>query len=569
MKKQSQQKSSLKFFPILSWLSGYQHSWLGRDVLAGVTTAAVVIPQSMAYASLAGLPVEVGLYASLTPMLVYVVLGTSRVLSVSVTSTISLLTFSVLSASLPTTETGEKILAAGTLAVIVGVLLILASILRLGFLANFISYPVLAGFKAGIGVIILVGQVGKALGYSVPKGGFNETVIQTIQGLNDTNWAAILISALVLAILILLPRINRRIPAALAAVAAGILAAFFLNRAGVGVKLVDEIPVGLPAFHLPELSMIRDLLPGALGIALMSFTESIAASRAFAERNDPAIDANQELLALGAANLAGGFFQAYPGGGGTSQTAVNKDSGARTQMAALATALTVGVTLLVLAPLVSLIPQPALAVLVIVAAGGLIKIGDFKAIGRYRKLELIWALVAFAGVLMLGTLEGILVAVALSVLMLFRAANHPPAYAVGRKPGTETFRSLEDFPEDETFPGLLIMRTEGWLNFASMPNTREKLRQLVVEQEPEVVILECSAITDVEFSALLGLLEAEEKLASDGVMLWLVGLNPKTFQNIRTSLLGQILGDARMYPNLQEAVSIYMDQHANYPENQN
>jgi len=414
-------------------------------------------------------------------------------------------------------------------------------------------------------VIILVGQIGKALGFSVSKGGLIETIIRTVQGLGETKISAVIVSVIVLAILILLPKFNRRIPAALLAVAVGIITASLLNRSGAGVKLAGEFPVGLPVFNLPKLNLVRDLLPGALGIALMSFTESIAAARAFAEKDDPPIDANQELLALGAANLAGGFFQAYPGGGGTSQTAVNKDSGARTQMAALATALMVGITLLFLAPLVSLIPQPALAALVIVAAGGLIKIDDFQAIARYRKLELIWALTAFIGVLVLGTLEGILVAVVLSVLMLLHAANHPPAYAVGRKPGTEIFRSLEDFPDDETFPGLLIMRTEGWLNFASMPNAREKLRQLVEEYKPQVVILECSAITDVEYTALIGLLEAEEKLASKGLKLWLVGLNPKPFKKIRTSPLGQILGDERLYPNLDEAVSAYLDLYANYP----
>jgi len=556
-----------KYFPIINWLRDYRKSWLRRDLLAGVTTAAVVIPQSMAYAVLAGLPVEVGLYASLIPMLVYVLLGTSRVLSVSVTSTISLLTFSVLSASVSSTSPDELMLAAGTLAVLVGILLILASVFRLGFLANFISYPVLAGFKAGIGLIILVSQIGKALGFSVPKGGLLETIVQTIQGLSEASGAAIVVSVLVLAILIFLPRFNRRIPAALVAVALGILVAFLLNQSGAGVKLAGDIPVGLPAIQLPDFSLVRALFPGALGIALMSFTESIAASRAFAEKDDPPINANQELLALGVANLAGGFFQAYPGGGGTSQTAVNKDSGAKTQMAAMVTALTVALTLLVLAPLVSLIPQPALAALVIVAAGGLINISDFRAISRYRKLELIWALVALAGVLLLGTLEGILVAVALSVLMLLHDANHPPAYAVGRKPGTETFRSLEDFPKDETFPGLLIMRSEGWLNFASMPNAREKLRQLVEYHQPQVVIYECSAITDIEYTALLGLIAAEEKMAHDGIELWLVGLNPEPFRRIRTSPLGQTLGDKRMYPNLRQAVSVYMENHDRVSQN--
>ena len=551
-----------KYVSILSWLPAYQSSWLGGDLLAGLTTATVVIPQAMAYATLAGLPVEVGLYASLTPMVVYALLGTSQVLSVSVTSTVSLLTASVLSTAVSSSDPSEMLVAAGTLAVMVGLVLVLAGIFRLGFLANFISTPVLAGFKAGIGVVIFVGQIGKALGFSVPKGGFVETVLETIRGLNQATGAAILVTLLVLAILILLPRFNRRVPAALVAVAAGILAAYLLNRVGQEVKLVGEIPAGLPSFQAPNMSLLLALLPGALGIALMSFTESIAASRAFVEQSDPVVDANQELLALGAANVAGGFFQAYPGGGGTSQTAVNRDSGAKTQVAALATALTVALTLLVLSPLVSLIPDPALASLVLVAAAGLIKMKDFRAIGRYRTTELIWALVAFSGVLLLGTLEGILVAVVLSVLMLLHAANHPPVYAVGRKSGTSVFRSLEEHPDDETFPGLLIMRTEGRMNFASAPNARDKLHQLIVENEPRVVVLECSAIPDFEYSALMVLTEAERKMASAGVTLWLVGLNPEPFQRIRVSSLGQTLGDERMFPNLRRAVNFYIEQVA-------
>jgi MFS superfamily sulfate permease-like transporter len=310
--------------------------------------------------------------------------------------------------------------------------------------------------------------------------------------------------------------------------------------------------------QMPDLGLVRDLLPGALGIALMSFVESIAASRAFAEQGDPVIDANQELLALGAGNMVGGLFQAYPGGGGTSQTAVNKDAGARTQVAALATAATVALTLLVLAPLVGLIPDPALAALILVAAAGLINVGEFRAIGRYRTTELIWALVAFGGVLLLGTLEGILVTVVLSVLMLLHSANHPPVYALGRKPGTNVFRSLEDHPDDETFPGLLIIRTEGWMNFASMPNARDKLRKLVMDHEPHKVILECSAIPDIEYTALMGLIEAEDKMTRAGIELWLVGLNPEPFQRVRASPLGQILGDERMFPNLQHAVTYYL-----------
>jgi high affinity sulfate transporter 1 len=550
-----------KYIPVLDWLPNYQPSWLRFDLLAGLTTAAVVIPQAMAYATIAGLPVEVGLYAALTPMVVYVLLGTSRVLSVSVTSTISMLTAAVLVTTVPGGDPAQVMVAAATLALLVGLLLILAGVLRFGFLANFISAPVLTGFKAGIGVVIFVGQIGKALGLSAPKGGVVETVVGTIRGLGDLNWPSLLIALVMLAILIVLPRLNRRFPAALVAVAVGIAAVALLNLDAAGVKLVGTIPSGLPSFQMPDLSLVSALWPGAVGIALMSFVESIAAARAFVDEDDPPVDADQELLALGFANVAGGLFQAFPGGGGTSQTAVNQQSGAKSQLAALATALTVALTLLFLAPLVSLIPQPTLAALVLAAAAGLIQVGEFQAIGRYRRAELIWALVTFAGVMFLGTLEGILVAVLLSLLTLVYDANHPRVYAIGRKPGTDIFRSVDDHPDDETFPGLLMVRTEGRMHFASAPRAGERLQELVQGADPQVVILECSAIPDFEYTALSMLTESEKKLRRFGITLWLAGLNPEPFQRIRRSPLGQTLGDERLFPNLRRAVSVYLERY--------
>lgn len=551
---------------MLDWLPHYQPSWLRFDLLAGLTTAAVVIPQAMAYATIAGLPVEVGLYAALTPMLVYVLLGTSRVLSVSVTSTVSMLTAAVLVAAVPGGDPSQVITAAGTLAALVGLLLILAGVLKLGFLANFISDPVLTGFKAGIGVVIFVGQIGKAVGISVPKGGFVATVIGTIQGLDAVDWVTIFITLLTLAILILLPRFNRRIPASLVAVAVGLIAALILNRMGAHVELVGAIPSGLPSFQMPELSLVSALLPGAAGIALMSFVESIAAARAFTEEDAPPVDADQELLALGFANVAGGFFQAFPGGGGTSQTAVNQQSGAKSQLASLTTALTVALTLLFLAPLVSLIPQPTLAALVLVAAAGLVQVGEFRAIGQIRRAELCWALIAFVGVLLLGTLEGILVAVAVSLLTLVYAANHPPVYALGRKAGADVFRRLDEHPDDEVLPGLLMMRIEGFMNFASVPRTRDRIDELIHETNPQVVILECSAIPDIEYTALKKLINLERKLDRAGIELWLVGLNPVPLHMIRRSALGERLGDERMFFNLNLAVKAFIQRYGDKSE---
>jgi SulP family sulfate permease len=291
--------------PILAWLSGYQVAWLRFDILAGLTTAAVVIPQAMAYATIAGLPVQVGLYTALVPMLIYVLLGTSRPLSVSTTSTIAILTAAELAVVVPGAGPGDTLMAASALALLVGVFLLLASLLRLGFIANFISAPVLTGFKAGIGLVIFIGQSGKVLGFSVPKAGFFETIYLVFENSASYHLPTFLTALLTLGILLILPRILPRLSAPLVAVAAGIAASALFKLGDAGVALVGEIPAGLPALRFPDLATAGQLGLGALGIALMAFVESIASARAFAGHKDPPADADRELFALGAANLGG------------------------------------------------------------------------------------------------------------------------------------------------------------------------------------------------------------------------------------------------------------------------
>lgn len=548
-----------RYLPILSWLPGYPSGWFRFDLVAGLTCSAVVIPQAMAYASIAGLPVQVGLYTALVPMLLYVLLGSSQKLSVSTTSTIAMLTATALAAVVPGSLPADYVVPAATLAALTGIFLLLASLFRLGFLANFISLPVLTGFKAGIGVVIFVGQLGKVLGISVPKDPFLQSIIALWNGLGDIHWATLIVALITLAILLLLPRLSPRLSAPLVAVAVGILASFLFHLDVKGVSLVGSVPPGLPGFSLPDISLVQHLWPAALGIALMSFTESIASARAFKDHSEPLPDPNQELLALGGANLVGGFFQAMPAGGGTSQTAVNTQTGARSQMAELVTAGLVLITLLLLAPLIGLLPEPTLGALVLVAAAGLIKPVEFQAIANIRRVEFWWAIIAMVGVILLGTLQGILVAVAISVLNLLYFANHPPVYALGRKPGTDVFRPLStDHPGDETFPGLLMIRTEGRMHFASAARAGDKLRKLVDESKPRVLAVDFSAVPDIEYTALKMLTEMEARLTEHNISLWLVALNSEPLKVVQNSELGKTLGHERMFFNLEQAVEAYL-----------
>jgi high affinity sulfate transporter 1 len=448
--------------------------------------------------------------------------------------------------------------AAAALALLTGAFLILAGLLRLGFLANFISDPVLTGFKAGVGLVIVVDQVPKLLGLHIDKGHFFHNLLSTLQHVPETSVPTLILAGVMLVVLIGMEHFTPRAPAPLVAVILGIAAAGVLGIKAYGVALTGHIPTGIPFPTVPDLTLVKAMWPGALGIALMSFTESVAAGRAFARHDDPRPAPNWELLALGAANIAGAFFHSFPAGGGTSQTAVNSRAGARTQVSELVTVAIVVATLFFLAPIISLLPQATLAAVVIVTTLPLLSTADFRTIRRVRHTEFFWALAACAGVVLMGTLQGILVAVTISILTLFYQANHPLVYAVGRKPGTEVFRPLTGkHPQDESIPGLLIVRTEGRMTFASAPRVGEHLWDLVDEAQPTVVILECSAIPDFEYTALKALIGLEEKLQGRGIVLWLSALNPEALKVVKSSPLGQTLGNERMFFNLREAVQAY------------
>jgi SulP family sulfate permease len=548
-----------KYIPILGWLPGYPGEWLKFDVVAGITAAAVIIPKAMAYATIAGLPVEVGLYTAFIPMMIYAVLGTSRPLSVSTTSTIAILVAAELATLGPGGDPGRLIVAASTLALLVGAFLLLAGILRMGFIANFISDPILTGFKAGVGLVIVVDQVPKLLGVHFDKGPFFQNILSIFHHLPATSVPTLLLALVTLALVFGLEHFLPRAPAPLFAVALGIAASGLLILKQAGVELVGNIPAGLPAPVFPDLSLVGTLWPGALGIALMAYIESIAAGRAFIRHGDPRPNPNQELIALGAANLAGGFFRIIPAGGGTSQTAVNDKAGTRTQLAEIVTAGIVLAALIFFSPLFSLMPQATLAAVVVATTVGLLSPKDFRAILQVRYAEFWWAVITFAGVVVLGTLQGILLAVAISMMTLMYAANHPPIYALGRKPGTDVFRALStEHPEDETFPGLLIVRTEGMMTFASAPRISDGLRARIDEAKPQVLLFDFSAVPNIEYTALKLLSDFEEKLREGGITLWLAALNPKALNVVKRSSVFTTLGYERMFFNVEQAVETYI-----------
>lgn len=529
-------------------------AWLRADAVAGLTTAAVVVPKAMAYAAIAGLPAEAGLYTAFAPMLVYALLGTSRVLSVSTTSTIAILSAAALAQVAHDAGPAALLTAAVTLSLLVGAMLLLAGILRLGFVASFISDPVLTGFKAGIGVLIIVDQLPKLLGVHIEKGGFFRDLVSIAQATPETSAPTLVLALVTLALLFAIEKYRPHAPAPLLAVVLGIAASAYFGFASLGIETVGEIRAGLPSIHLPDVAIVKTLLPAALGIALMSFTETIATGRAFAAHGAPRPNGDRELVAIGVANLAGGFTGAMPAGGGTSQTAVNANAGARSQTAAVVTALTVLAVLLVLAPLVSLLPLATLAAVVVATTVGLIAPKEFRTIGAVRHVELYWALVALAGVVLFGSLNGILIAVVVSLLTLIYQANRPSVYTLARKPGSNVFRPVSpEHASDEQVSGVLILRTEGRMHFANAQRVGDEMWRLINAAKPSAVILDLSAVPDIEYTALRMLTSGEEKLRTSGVTLYLAALNPEVQRLMKTAPLGGILGRERMFPNVEQA----------------
>ena len=525
------------------------------DIVAGLTAAAVVLPKAMAYATVAGLPVAVGLYTAFVPVLVYALLGSSRVLSVSSTATLAILVGAQLGAVVPGGDPARLASATATLGLLVGVLLIAARVLRLGFVANFISAPVLTGFKAGIGLVIVLDQLPKLVGVHVDKQGFFRDLLGLVRALPDIAWLTFAVAAATFALLVVMECWKPHSAAPLVAVGAAIAASWFFGLEGAGVATVGAIPQGLPVPVWPDWDLVAALLPGALGIALMSFTETIAAGRAFAVPGDPPIDANRELVATGAANLGGALLGAMPAGGGTSQTAVVRSVGGRSQRASLVTAAAALATMLLLAPLLALLPQATLAAIVIVYSVGLIAPAEFRAILAVRTMEFRWAIAAALGVLVFGTLQGIVAAIVVSTIGLASQTARPRVSVIVRQRGADVLRpQSSEHPDDETFPGLLIVRPEGRLYFVNAQDVCERIAALASERQAQVLALDLSRVPDIEYSALHALAETTQQLRDAGVDVWWAGLNPGALETVRNAGIDRVLGAERLLPNARTAI---------------
>ena len=490
------------------WLRNYGQKDLARDFSAALIITVMLVPQSMAYALLAGLPPIYGLYASTVPAIIYALFGTSKHMPVGPPALMALLTFTSVSAiAKPGSE--EYISYVLLLAFMVGVLQLALGLLQMGFLTNFISHPVLSGFIYASAVIIGLSQVKHFLGIESADDHSTLGMIASIlQKVGNTNWIPLVIGLLGVAAIVLLGRFAPRIPGALVAVVAATLAVYLLSLDGQGIKVVGEVPRGLPRLSMPALDfeVMTTLVPATLIVAFVGFIESISVAKAIAAREKYKIDSNQELRALGLANVGAAFFSGFPVAGSFSRTAVQYQSGGRTQMASIITALMVIATLLVLTPLFYYLPNAALAAVIVVAVYKLLDFREARHIFKIRSSDGLTLLITFLVTLLVGVEQGIIAGAAFALLAFLRRTAYPEVIELGYVEREDTFKGLRSYPGAKTFPEALILRFDARLYFANIPFLEEYLISEIPDRpELKYVIIDSRGINDIDVTALEGL----------------------------------------------------------------
>jgi high affinity sulfate transporter 1 len=532
-------------FPPAQWVPTYRPQWLANDAIAGVTLAAYGIPVSLAYASLAGLPPQYGIYCYLVGGLFYALFGSSRQLAIGPTSAISMLV-GVTVAGLAQGDPGRWADIAALTALVIACMCALAWLLRLSSLVNFISETILLGFKAGAALTIAMTQLPKLFGVKGGGEAFFERIVVLWGQLPDTNLAVLGFGLTALVALLLGEKFLPGRPIALLVVVVSIIVLSFTSLGNLGFKVVGDLPKGLPDFHLPGLR-VRDVdgvIPLAFACMLLAYVESVSAGRALAQAHGYGIDARQELLALGAANLGAAFFQAYPVAGGLSQSSVNDKAGAKTPLALVFASVTIGLCLMYLTGMLKNLPNVVLAAIVLVAVKGLIEIGELRHAWRVSRFDFTVSMVAFAAVLLLGILKGVIVAVLVSLLLLIRRTAHPHVAFLGLIPGTRLYSDTERHPENKAVPGVLAFRVEAALLYFNIEHVREAVWEKIRSTAGPLKLVVCDLSTSpaIDLPGVRLLAKFHEELQAAGICLRLVGAHGKVRDALRVEGLEERVG---------------------------
>jgi high affinity sulfate transporter 1 len=545
------------------WIPGvrailtYQRSWTRPDVVAGVVLAAILVPQGMAYAELAGLPPVTGLYTTIGCLVGYAIFGPSRILVLGPDSSISPMIFAALVPLLVGGDTHRAIALAGMLAVIVALIEIGMGLARLGFVADLLSNEVQVGYMNGLALVIIVGQLPKLCGFSTDAEGFGPELKAFFVHLDSTVGAALAVGLGVLVILLILPRFTRTLPAVLVAIVAATIVSAAFDLHAHGVPTVGTLPKGIPRPSLPwtKFADIGPLLIAAVGITLVSLADTIATSSSFGARRGEEVDPNQEMIGIGVANLAAGCLQGFAVSTSGSRTAVVEQAGAKTQLASVVGAGIVAVLLLFFNSLLADLPQSALAAVLIGAALSLL---DLRVLARYwrvRKSALVLSVIASLGVIVLGVLQGIVIAIALAMVLYFRRGWQPHGAVLGRVDALGGWHNVARYPDARELPGIVVFRWEAPLFFANSSSFRNQIRRIVKTRDVRWVVVQCEAITDLDVSAAEMLEQFDQELNAQGVHMAFVEMRVRLQHLVQRYGLFETLDRDRFYPTLESGLA--------------
>ncbi|HEX7536805.1 MAG TPA: SulP family inorganic anion transporter [Dermatophilaceae bacterium] len=552
----SQPSGFARHVPGIALLRHYQRSWIRPDLVAGLILAAILVPQGMAYAELAGLPAVTGLYTTVACLVGYAIMGPSRILVLGPDSSVSPL---ILAATLPllgaSGDPATAIALAGMLALLVGAIEIGLGVARLGFVADLLSKEVQVGYMNGLGITIIVSQLPKLFGFSTDAEGFFEQIGAFLSHLGETNRITLALGVATLLVLLVLPNVSKKLPAILVAIVGATLVSAALDLSAQGVKTVGSLLQGLPTPVLPwtRLSDVGPLLIAAVGITIVSLTDTIATSTSFSARRGEEVDPDQEMIGVGTANIAAGLFQGFAVSSSASRTAVAEQSKAKSQVTGLVGAATVVLLLLFLNSLLADLPQTVLAAVIIAAAFSLIDVPVLRRYWSIRRSALLLSLVTSASVIVVGVINGILVAIGLSILLFFRRSWWPHGEVLGRAP-SGNWHSVNDRQEARVEPGIVVFRWEAPLFFANVGIFRQHVRRLARGEDVGWVVLQCEAVTDIDVTAADMLEQLSAELAAQGVHLVFVEMRARLREQMRRYAFFRALDEGRLHSSVDAAV---------------
>ncbi|MGD0312028.1 MAG: sulfate permease [Acidimicrobiales bacterium] len=553
----------LKHVPGVRMVTGYQPRWLPKDLMAGLVLTAILVPQGMAYAELAGLPAITGLYTSILCLVGYAALGPSRILVLGPDSSLGpMIAATILPLAGANGSPARAVALASMLAILVGVMMILAGVARLGFVADLLSKPTQIGYMTGLALTIVVGQLPKLFGFSI----HSDTLIGDITGFahgvrsGDTVMAAIFIGLFGLVAILVLQRWVPKVPGVLVAVVLSIGAAVVFDLARHGVSLVGTLPQGLPPFTIPSVS-VSDfglLVAGALGISLVALTDTISTASAFAARSGDEVRANQEMIGIGTSNVAAGLFQGFPVSTSGSRTAVADQAGAKSQFTGLVGAGVIVLMLVVVPGLFRNLPQPTLAAVVMAAALSLADLAGMKRLLKVRRTEFALSIAAFLGVAVLGVLPGIAIAVGLSILNVFRRSWWPYSTNLGRVEGVPGYHDVRSYPNAKLIEGLVVFRFDAPLFFANARAFRQQIRELASgEPLPRWIVVAAEPITDVDTTAADMLEDLDETLNGQGISLVFAEMKDPVRAKIEQYELTRTIDPTHFFPTIDSAITAF------------